>query len=168
MSASDISKAIKRKTDAQLRLKMADTSRNSTESPSGTVVFVDPSVYTKPLVAGKNVTISEADGIRIVDANMNIIPGEGITVTDPDPNGSVTISAEESDAFYILGKKVNITNFSGKDGFVLAYSAANDSFYLKEVSGGSGGDVSMFESIVLTLSEPYMVNVHFESIIIIP
>lgn len=46
-----------------------------------------------------------------------------------------------TDAESLLTKAINITDFTGKDGYILAYDETNGEFYLKADDGGGGGSL---------------------------
>lgn len=51
-----------------------------------------------------------------------------------------------SNAKTILEKNIDIPNFSGRNGYVLAYNELLDNFYLREMVAGGGGDGGSFLS----------------------
>lgn len=62
-----------------------------------------------------------------------VIVHDGIT-----PGGN-----PQDNANRIKLKNINIADFTGKDGYILAYDEINDEFYLKQDSGGGGGLLSI-------------------------
>lgn len=53
---------------------------------------------------------------------------------------NVTWGDESSNATSLLTKAINISDFTGKDGYILAYDETAGEFYLKLDSGGGGGN----------------------------
>lgn len=91
---NELAKALKRKVDSQFRVTAEDRTPTVTELSNGATVFVDPGEYTSPLVAGKNVEIGNSGASRTINAKMNVIAGENIEVSDPDPTtGAITIDS---------------------------------------------------------------------------
>lgn len=131
--SNDLSKAIKQKTDAQLRLLEQQATPVVRESSGGSIFIADPNEYSQSLLAGKNITITTAGNTKTINAVMNLLAGSNITISEPDEDGQVTISGTVTDGT-ILGKTVDIASFSGKDGYVLAYDETSDKFILAEVT----------------------------------
>lgn len=57
-------------------------------------------------------------------------------VTDLDATLKAVIEAKDSDK--ILTKPVNVSSFTGKDEYILAYDEVNGEFYLKADEGEGG------------------------------
>lgn len=89
----NISKAIKQKTDAQLRLLEQDSAPVVREAASGDMMIADPNEYMQSLLAGKNVIITTAGNIKTINAVMGLLAGSNISISAPDANGKVTITA---------------------------------------------------------------------------
>ena len=130
--SNELSKAIKKKTDAQFRTMGEDRAPSISESAGGDVIIVDPGQYTIPYVAGKNIHIGTSGNSKVINALMNVLAGENISVTGPDENGAVTIKSS------IGGKAIDLSGLA--DGYVLKYDLASDKFVLGEV--GEGGGIS--------------------------
>jgi hypothetical protein len=90
---SNISRAIKAKTDAQLRLLEQESKTIIKQTPTGEVFPVTPQEYQQTLAAGKNITITTSGNIKTINAIMNLLGGSNITISTPDSNGQVTITA---------------------------------------------------------------------------
>lgn len=133
--SKDISKALKKKTDAQLRLLEQDAAPIVRESNTGENFIADPNEYSQQLLAGKNITITTAGNTKTINAVMGLLAGDNITISAPDEDGKVTITGTVSDGS-INGKDVSIADYTGKDGYVLSYDETNDQFVLTEASGG--------------------------------
>lgn len=127
--SNELSKAIKRKTDAQFRTMGEDRTPSISEGAGGSVIIVDPGQYTIPYVAGKNIHIGNSGNSKVINALMNILAGQNIEVSEPDEDGAVTISST------IGGKAIDLSGLA--DGYVLKYDLAADKFVL-----GEGGGIS--------------------------
>lgn len=140
--SNELSRAIKRKTDAQLRTMGEDRSSRVSESASGNTIILNPSQIQVAYSPGKNIDFDGADGAKIINAIMNIAPGTNIEVSEPDlETGEVTISAT------IGGKEIDLTGLM--DGYVLKYDSVSDSFIVGE--GGGGGLVEVPQATETTL-----------------
>jgi len=128
--SNNISKALKNKTDAQLRLLEQDAAPIIRESVSGENFISDPNEYSQNLLAGKNIIITISGNDKTINAVMGILSGENISISDADEDGKVTIKGT------IRGKDINIDDFVGKDGYVLSYDEIGDQFMLTEASSG--------------------------------
>ncbi|UUM10659.1 hypothetical protein NQU17_08165 [Clostridiaceae bacterium HFYG-1003] len=124
---NELAKALKRKTDAQFRVTSEDQAPGVVETPSGQVVVNDPSAYMVPYVAGKNVSIGNSGSSKVINAIMNILAGDNVSVSAPDENGAVRISSS------IGGKSIDLTGLT--DGYVLTYDSLTDTIMLKPAAG---------------------------------
>lgn len=52
---------------------------------------------------------------------------------------SLGLQEEIGNAIKLLTKPINISSFTGKDDYILAYDEINGEFYLKADEGGGGG-----------------------------
>ena len=125
--SNELSKAIKKKTDAQFRTMGEDRTPSVSEGAGGSVVILDPGQYQIPYVAGKNVHIGTSGNNKVINALMNILAGQNIEVSEPGEDGSVTISSN------IGGKAIDLSGLA--DGYVLKYDLAADKFILGEAAG---------------------------------
>lgn len=108
--SNELSKAIKRKTDAQFRTMGEDRTPSVSEGAGGSVIILDPGQYQIPYVAGKNVTIGTSGNNKVINAVMNVLAGQNITVGEPDPDtGAVTISSSGT----YMAEDVAITDIAG-------------------------------------------------------
>lgn len=126
--ANEFAKALKQKRDAELRLQNQTQKPVVIEKSDGSYYAPEPQDYTSQLAAGKNISILTSGNIKTINALMNIFAGSNIAVSAPDSTGAVTISGT------IAGKGVNITDFAGKNGYVLKYDSATDKFILSQQS----------------------------------
>lgn len=133
---NELSKALKQKIDAQLRMREMDKAPSIFEGASGSVIVLDPSQYQIPLVAGENVHIGSSGGAKVVNAIVPIkliIAGDGIEILeDVDDDSILTISAVDTDALSISGIPIDIVETLGKNTFVLTYDEINNKFILSE------------------------------------
>lgn len=138
--ANDISRAIKKKLDAQTRINAQDTTP-VVYGDGDTIVISDPGANLLPYVPGKNVTFGESAGKKLINAVMNIVAGDNITVSAPNPTtGAVTISSEAEEL-----KQATSTVLGGikaKDRTTEANEVAIDASTGRLfVSGGGGSGV---------------------------
>lgn len=139
--SNDIAKALKQKTDAMLRLQGQSQKPVVYENGDGSYTAPEKSDYTAVLAQGKNIKITTSGNIKTISAVMNILAGNNISVSAPDENGAVTITGT------MAGKEVNVTDFTGKDGYSIVYDEVNDEFILSEVIGG--GSISQATETVI-------------------
>ncbi|MBR0576745.1 hypothetical protein KCG48_10415 [Proteiniclasticum sp. BAD-10] len=125
--ANELAKALKQKRDAELRLQGQTQKPVVIEKSDGSYYAPEQADYTSQLAAGKNIQIQTSGNIKTITALMNLLAGNNISVSAPDSNGAVTISAT------IGGKSINLAGLA--DGYVLSYDLASDKFIVKEVSG---------------------------------
>lgn len=126
--ANNISREIKAKTDAQLRLLEQENKTIIKQTPTGEVYPVTPAEYQQSMAAGKNITITTSGNIKTINAVMNLMAGSNITISEPDAEGQVTITGT------IKGKEIDIGSFTGKDGYILTYDETADKFILAEIT----------------------------------
>lgn len=126
--AKNISREIKAKTDAQLRLLEQENKTIIKQTPTGEVYPVTPAEYQQSMAAGKNITITTSGNIKTINAVMNLLAGSNITISEPDAEGKVTITGT------IKGKEIDIGSFIGKDGYILTYDETADKFILAEAT----------------------------------
>lgn len=93
MALNDISKKIKQKSDQQWRTMANEQSASTSETPTGEILINDPSEYTQTIAEGKNITISVAGNVKTINAVMGLLAGSNVSISDPDSNGKVTITA---------------------------------------------------------------------------
>lgn len=79
-------------------------------------------------------TFTGAAGEVTVDTDKNVL-----VVHD----GNTAGGNPQDNAGRIKQKDINIEDFTGKDGYILAYDETNDEFYLKPDEGGGGGLLSI-------------------------
>lgn len=94
--SNDIAKAIKQKTDAMLRLQGQSQKPVVYENADGTYYAPEKSNYTAALAQGKNIKIETTGNIKTISAEMNLLEGSNITISEPDENGAVTVSSTAS------------------------------------------------------------------------
>jgi len=123
-----LSQAIKAKTDSQLRMAENDVKPIVKESATGVIYIADPDDYSQQLLSGKNISITVAGNAKTINAVMGLLAGSNVSISAPDANGKVTITGT------ISGKGINITDFTGKNGYALTYNAATDKFILTEIA----------------------------------
>ncbi|KAF5037173.1 hypothetical protein DSECCO2_567360 [anaerobic digester metagenome] len=123
--SNKLAKALKKKTDAMLRLQDQTQKPVIIQAGDGSYSAQNPADYTAALAAGKNIQILTSGNIKTIHAVMGILAGNNISVSAPDPTtGKVTVTGT------ISGKGTNITDFSGKNGYVLTYNSTSDKFEL--------------------------------------
>lgn len=70
-----------------------------------------------------------------VDTDKNVIVvHDGVTVG----------GYPQDNARKILNKNIDIADFTGLDGYILAYNETEDKFYLKKDDGGGGGGLGWY------------------------
>lgn len=169
---NELSKAIKSKLDAQMRMKEMDKAPSIFEGATGSVTIIDPSQYETPIVAGENVSIGTSGGAKVINAVVpvrELAQGDGIQIEE-GPDGTFTIDAVNTDAASILGKDVDIPSFLGKDGYILAYNEVTGKFYLKVDDGeGGGGETSNYGCLPYPVAAVgYSALVEFDWIEVLP
>lgn len=90
---ANIAKILKQKRDAEERLRQNDTVPKIKETVSGETYYSTPTNAQAELVEGKNINISVNLNKWTIEAVMNLLEGENITITGPDENGALTIDA---------------------------------------------------------------------------
>ncbi len=80
------------------------------------------------------------------EEHENFAGALGEVTVDTDKNTLVVHDGETEGGFpqdnarKILGRIIDIEDFDGLDGYILAYDETEDKFYLKKDEGGGGGD----------------------------
>lgn len=120
-----------------------------------TKLIVDWTEFTEAIIAGEHIikiTKDNSYGATVEVWLDDIIVPAGTTYLQ-----SITEHSNLPDfdnATKILTKPVNITDFTGKDDYILAYDETNGEFYLKVDDGGGGGsDITFYEPYVLQLTD---------------
>lgn len=175
--SNDIAKALKQKTDAMLRLQGQSQKPVVYENVDGSYTAPEKSDYTAVLAEGENIQILNSGSIKTIKA---IIPQAtetklgGIKAKEKTTETSeVAIDPETgrlyapasggggTDAESILTKPINITDFTGKDGYILAYNETSGTFYLKKDEGTGGGGYTIgwnpvfySQVVITTISKP--------------
>lgn len=97
----------------------------------------------------EHATFTGAEGEVTVDTDKKVVVvHDGVT-----PGGF-----PQNNAKSIITKPVVIDDFTGKDGYILAYNETNDEFYLKLDSGGGGGGLTPFISTSTPLKRLFTIK----------
>lgn len=91
--ANELAKAMKNKRDAEQRLYGQTQKPVVIQGTDGTYTAPEPADYTATLAAGKNISISTSGTTKTINAVMGLIAGDNISISEPDSNGKVTITA---------------------------------------------------------------------------
>jgi hypothetical protein len=169
----NLSQALKRKRDAEDRLRHNSQQPTFAETDAGAQSFTDTSqlaaeIATKPddfleLMDTPDAYTNQGGkivGVKVDESGLgfvatpsaaNGLPIGGIAGQVPSKIDDTDFNVQWSDvdAQKIKSKAISISDFTGKNGYLLAYDGTNDCFYLKadEEGGGGSGSYTEFELI---------------------